>query len=100
MDLPRALVVPVRLILVYTDLENPTQRNKRITNAAYINTTVIRHLEFSSQVAFDHFIVEVGLFSQDVRGPLIRAPGEYSKSASYSVIYHTLSYFTSKFLYT
>ena len=79
-ELPRALLVPVHLVLVYTDLDNPTERDRRVTQAAYLNTTVIQHLEFASQVAFDAFIVQVGLFSEDVHGPLIRAPGEYSKS--------------------
>lgn len=79
-ELPRALTVPVHLYLVYTDLENPTRHDRRISQAAYVNTTSILHLEFASQVAFDHFIVQVGLYVQDVFGPLSTAPGKYGKA--------------------
>ena len=85
-ELPRALVVPVNLYLVYTDLENPTQQDRKITQAAYINTTSILHLEFASQVVFDNFIVDVGLYVQDVFGPLSTAPGIYGKTMINSIM--------------
>ena len=71
--------MPVNLVLVYTNLEDPTEQDTIITQAAYLNTTAIRHIEFSSQVTYEHFIVQVGFFSDNVNGPLTRAPGEYGK---------------------
>ena len=79
-NLPRALPVPVHLVIVYRDLENLSLRpDKKITQAAYLNTSVIRHIDFASQVPFEHFSVEVGLFSLDEFGPLNRAQGEYGE---------------------
>ena len=84
-DLQQALPVPVSLVLVYGDLENPlTQPDSKITRAAYLNTTEIRHIDFASQVPFEHFTIEVGLFSQGVRGPLVRAQGEYGTYTTYT----------------
>ena len=77
-DLQRPLPVPLHLVLVYRDAENPsTPPDSETTQAAYINTNEIRHIEFASQVPFEHFTVEVGLFSQGVYGPLVRAQGEF-----------------------
>ena len=77
-DLPRALPIPVHLVLVYRDTENPSTRpDSKITQAAYINLTEIRHIEFASLVPFKHFTVEVGTYSRGVRGPLISAQGEF-----------------------
>ena len=79
-DLPRALPVPVHLVLVYRDVENPsTPPDRKTTQAAYLNTFVIRHIDFASLVPFEHFTAEVGLFSENVYGPLNRAQGEYGK---------------------
>jgi hypothetical protein len=79
-DLPRALPVPVHLVLVYRDTENPsTPPDSKITQAAYLNTSAILHIDFASQVPFDHFTAEVGLFSENVHGPLNRAQGEYGE---------------------
>ena len=79
-NLQRALPVPIHLVLVYRDVENPsTPPDNKTTQAAYLNTAEIRHIDFASQVPFEHFTVEVGLFSQGVRGPLVRAQGEYGE---------------------
>ena len=81
-NLPRALPIPVHLVLVYRDTENPsTPPDSKITQAAYLNTLAIRHIDFAPQVPFEHFTVEVGLFSENVQGPLNRAQGEYSEWA-------------------
>ena len=83
-DLQRALPVPVHLVLLYRDLENPSSPPHRVTTqAAYLNITEIRHIEFASRVPFEHFTVEVGLFSRGVRGPLIRARGEFGTYINY-----------------
>ena len=75
-----ALPVPVQLVLVYRDVDNPSARpDRKTTLAAYTNTDEIRHIEFASQVQFEHFTLEVGLFSEGVRGPLVTAQGEFSK---------------------
>ena len=79
-NLQRALPVPVHLVLVYRDVENPSSPpDRKITQAAYLNTSVIRHIDFASQVPFEHFTAEVGLFSDNVSGPLNRAQGEYGE---------------------
>ena len=79
-DLPRALPIPVHLVLVYRDTENPsTPPDSKITQAAYLNTSAIRHIDFASQVPFEHFTAAVGLFSENVRGPLNSAQGEYGE---------------------
>ena len=63
---------------MYRDVENPsTPPDNKTTQAAYLNTAEIRHIDFASQVPFEHFTVEVGLFSQGVRGSLVMAEGEY-----------------------
>lgn len=77
--LQRALSVPVQLFLVYTSLDDSSQQQSRVTQAAYLNTTVIQHIEFASQVTFDHFEIQVGLFSGGVYGPLTTAPGEHGE---------------------
>ena len=83
-DLPRSLPIPIHLVLVYRDTENPsTPPDSKITQAAYLNTSAIRHIDFASQVPFEHFTAEVGLFSENVRGPLIRAQGEFGERAGY-----------------
>ena len=82
-DLQRPLPIPVQLVLVYRDSENPsTPPDSKTTQAAYINTSVIRHIDFASQVPFEHFTAEVGLFSDNVLGPLIEAQGEYGEWTS------------------
>ena len=79
-DLPRALPIPVHLVLVYRDIDNPsTAQDTKITQAAYLNTSAIRHIDFASQVPFDHFTAEVGLFSENVHGPLNGAQGEFGE---------------------
>ena len=84
-DLPRALPIPVHLVLVYRDTENPsTPPDSKTTQAAYLNTSAIRHIDFASQVPFEHFTAEVGLFSENVHGPLNRALGEYGEWAGYN----------------
>ena len=98
-NLPRALPVPVNLVILYRDVENPSaQPDKKITEAAYLNTAMITHIDFSSKVPFEHFTAEVGLSSQGVRGPLMRAQGEFGKRKQshlyfqmYSVIIITYS---------
>ena len=76
-SLQRAMVVPVHLNLIFTDLDNPTREDTRVTQAAYLNTTKIQHVVFSSLVPFNRFVIEVGLFAQDVYGPVTMAIGEY-----------------------
>ena len=76
-SLQRAMVIPVHLNLIFTNLDNPTQDDTRVTQAAYLNTTKIQHVVFSSLVAFNRFVIEVGLFSHDVYGPVTAAVGEY-----------------------
>ena len=77
-DLPRALPIPVNLVLVYRDTENPsTPPDSKITQAAYTNLTEIRHIDFAALVPFKHFTVEVGTYSRGVRGPLVSAQGEF-----------------------
>ena len=84
-NLQQALQVPVHLVLVYMDLANSfALPDRKITQAAYLNTSVIRHIDFASQVPFEHFTVEVGLFSQGVRGPLVKAQGEYGEKPTTS----------------
>ena len=79
-DLPTALPVPIHLVLVYRDTENPSTRpDRETTQAAYLNITEIRHIEFASQVPFEHFSIEVGLSSRGVEGPLVKALGEFGK---------------------
>lgn len=81
-NLPRALPIPVHLVLVYRDAENPfTSAVSRITQEAYLNTYTILHIDYGPRLPFKRFIVEVGLFSENVYGPLNRAQGEYGEWA-------------------
>ena len=93
-NLQSALKLPVRLFLSYTNSDNPSQQLSKVTEAAFLNTTVIQHIEFDSQVTFNHFSVEVGLFAGGVYGPSTRALGVYSEcynmtQVSFGSVYHS-----------
>lgn len=80
--LKQALPVPVQLVLVYHKFDPKdsfTESIMTITVAEFTNTAVITYTDFASFVPFEHFTIEVGLLSQNVRGPLVRAQGEYSE---------------------
>ena len=78
-NLQSALKLPVQLFLSYTNSDSPSQQFNKVTKAAFLNTTVIHHIEFDSQVTFNHFKVEVGLFADGVFGPSTKALGVYSE---------------------
>ena len=78
-NLPQAVSVPVHLSLNYTNLDNPSLWTRRVTRAAYVNATMIQHIEVASGVPYDHFSVQIGLASGSVFGPVSPAPGDYGE---------------------
>ena len=82
-DLKVAYRREVQLIVVYTNVENsanaPYNKTSSIIATSFINMKMIRHIEFASQIPFEHFQIQVGLTSNDVDGPLFPVPGKFSK---------------------
>ena len=70
----------VWLVLVYTNVDDPAEAPYNKTSSMpYANRTMIRHIEFASQIPFEHFQVQVGLTFDGVDGPLISVPGKFGK---------------------
>ena len=72
--LPLAYSQPVKVYLQYTNADNPSQKYTRITNGAFLNTTSIYYVEYSSQVYYDRFRVKVALMSDGVLGDKFEVP--------------------------
>ena len=77
--LPTIYTQPVSLFLKYISADDPSRSYNRTTGVAFLNTASIQHVEYSSQVAYDQFLVQAGLVSGGVHGPLYDAPGMYGK---------------------
>ena len=81
-DLPARLEDPVRLYLLYSDVDSG-EVDEVITSAIYTNLTNIYHIVFDSEVRYDRFQVTVALISEPFEGARVRGPlrnaGEYGE---------------------
>lgn len=77
LTLPFAYTRPIRIFLNYIHSDDPSRWYNRTSDVAFLNTNEIQYVEYSSQVAYDQFRVNVRLESEGVHGPPYDAPGMF-----------------------
>ena len=79
MKLPVMYRRPIHIFVKYINIHDPNQWYNRTSDVAFLNTTKIQYVEFSSQVAYEQFTVQVRLGSEGVFGNPYDAPGIYGE---------------------
>ena len=77
MNLPVIYRRPIRIFLKYIRTDDPNQWYNRTSDVAFLNTTEIQYVQYSSQVAYEQFTVQVRLESEGILGNPYDAPGTY-----------------------
>ena len=77
--LPKALVSPIRLLMDYTNLDNPSQRKRQMSKTTYLNNNEILYREGATNIPYMNFDVSVGLTSAGNVGPLVPSTTGYGK---------------------
>ncbi len=72
------LQIPVRLVLVYSDVDS--DREMEFTSpVAYFNSTTINHVASEDRVPFDKFRVRIALMYKRSMGPFLQQDNHYSE---------------------